>query len=149
VTTVPGDMFTQIRAAFGAERARVNAVCWEADTDVPDTILTARKMLEIATANGAHVAGLEDKVGSLTPGKKADVVVIDGTAINVAPVIDAVAAVTLCADVSNVEHVLVDGVFRKRDFRLLADVDRARTAVENSSDYLVETAASAKKVPVA
>jgi 5-methylthioadenosine/S-adenosylhomocysteine deaminase len=149
VTTVPGDMFTQIRAAFAAERARVNAVCWEADTGVPDSMLTARKMLEIATVNGAHVAGLEDKVGSLTPGKKADVVVIDATALNVAPVIDPVAAVTLCADVSNIEHVIVDGVFRKRDFRLLADVDRARTAVENASNYLVETAASAKKVPVA
>ncbi|HSK55329.1 MAG TPA: amidohydrolase family protein [Jiangellales bacterium] len=147
VTTVPGDMFTQIRAAFGAERARVNAVCWEADTGVPDTILTARKMLEMATANGAHVAGLEDRVGSLTPGKKADVVVIDATALNVAPVIDPVAAVTLCADVSNVEHVIVDGVFRKRDFRLLADVDRARTAVENSSEYLVGAADSAKKAP--
>jgi 5-methylthioadenosine/S-adenosylhomocysteine deaminase len=149
VTTVPGDMFTQIRAAFAAERARVNAVCWEADTGVPDSMLTARRMLEIATVNGAHVAGLEDKVGSLTPGKKADVVVIDATALNVAPVIDPVAAVTLCADVSNIEHVIVDGVFRKRDFRLLADVDRARAAVENSSNYLVETAASAKKVPVA
>jgi 5-methylthioadenosine/S-adenosylhomocysteine deaminase len=147
VTTVPGDMFTQIRAAFGAERARVNAVCWEADTGVPDTILTARKMLEMATANGAHVAGLEDKVGSLTPGKKADVVVIDATALNVAPVIDPVAAVTLCADVSNVEHVIVDGVFRKRDFRLLADVDRARTMVENASEYLVGAADSAKKAP--
>jgi cytosine/adenosine deaminase-related metal-dependent hydrolase len=142
-------MFTQIRAAFAAERARVNAVCWEADTGVPESMLTARKMLEIATINGAHVAGLEDKVGSLTPGKKADIVVIDATALNVAPVIDPVAAVTLCADVSNVEHVIVDGVFRKRDFRLLADVDRARAAVENSSNYLVETAASAKKVPVA
>jgi cytosine/adenosine deaminase-related metal-dependent hydrolase len=149
VTTVPGDMFTQIRAAFAAERARVNAVCWEADTGVPESMLTARKMLQIATINGAHVAGLEDKVGSLTPGKKADIVVIDATALNVAPVIDPVAAVTLCADVSNVEHVIVDGVFRKRDFRLLADVDRARAAVENSSNYLVETAASAKKVPVA
>lgn len=147
VTTVPGDMFTQIRAAFGAERARVNAVCWEADTGVPDTILTARKMLEMATANGAHVAGLEDRVGSLTPGKKADVVVIDATALNVAPVIDPVAAVTLCADVSNVEHVIVDGVFRKRDFRLLADVDRARSAVENSSEYLIGAADSAKKAP--
>ena len=41
VTTVPGDMFTQMRAAFGAERARVNAVAWEADTGVPDTMLTA------------------------------------------------------------------------------------------------------------
>jgi 5-methylthioadenosine/S-adenosylhomocysteine deaminase len=144
VTTVPGDMFTQMRAAFGAERARVNAVSWEADTAVPDTILTADKLLEMATINGAHVAGLEDRVGSLTPGKKADVVVIDATAINVAPVHDPVAAVTLCADVSNVEHVIVDGEFRKRDFTLLADVGRARTLAENARDFLVDAAAKAK-----
>jgi len=144
VTTVPGDLFTQMRAAFGAERARVNAVAWEADTAVPDTILTADKLLEMATINGAHVAGLEDRVGSLTPGKRADVVVIDATAINVAPIHDPVAAVTLCADVSNVEHVIVDGEFRKRDFRLRADVDRARTLVENARDFLVDAVAKAK-----
>jgi 5-methylthioadenosine/S-adenosylhomocysteine deaminase len=144
VTTVPGDMFTEIRAAFGAERARVNAVAWEADTTVPETMLTARQMLEMATINGAHVAGLEDRVGSLTPGKQADVVVIDATAINVTPVHDPVAAVTLSADVSNVEHVLVAGDFRKRNFKLLADVERARSLVENSRDYLVEAAAKAK-----
>ena len=84
VTTVPGDMFTQIRAAFGAERARVNAVCWERDIPIPEDMLTAKEMLEIATLNGAHVAGLEDRTGSLTPGKQADVVVIDATALNVA-----------------------------------------------------------------
>jgi 5-methylthioadenosine/S-adenosylhomocysteine deaminase len=144
VTTVPGDMFTQMRAAFGAERARVNAVSWAADTGVPDTMLTAQQMLEMATINGAHVAGLEDRVGSLTPGKKADVVVIDATAINVTPIHDPVAAVTLCADVSNVEHVIVDGEFCKRDFTLLADVGRARTLVENARDFLVEAAAKAK-----
>jgi 5-methylthioadenosine/S-adenosylhomocysteine deaminase len=144
VTTVPGDMFTQMRAAFGAERARVNAVSWAADTGVPDTMLTAQQMLEMATINGAHVAGLEDRVGSLTPGKKADVVVIDATAINVTPIHDPVAAVTLCADVSNVEHVIVDGEFRKRDFTLLADVGRTRTLVENARDFLVDAAAKAK-----
>jgi 5-methylthioadenosine/S-adenosylhomocysteine deaminase len=144
VTTVPGDMFTQMRAAFGAERARVNAVSWAADTGVPDTMLTAQQMLEMATINGAHVAGLEDRVGSLTPGKKADVVVIDATAINVTPIHDPVAAVTLCADVSNVEHVIVDGEFCKRDFTLLADVGRARTLVENTRDFLVDAAAKAK-----
>jgi cytosine/adenosine deaminase-related metal-dependent hydrolase len=144
VTTVPGDMFTQMRAAFGAERARVNAICWDADTTVPETMLTARKMLEMATVNGAHVAGLEDRTGSLTPGKKADIVVIDATALNVAPVHDPVAAVVLCADVSNVEHVLVDGEFRKRDGRLLGDVARARTLVEEARDRLVDAAAKAK-----
>ncbi|MFI1393707.1 amidohydrolase family protein [Streptomyces sp. NPDC020681] len=140
VTTTPGDMFTQIRAAFAAERARVNAECWQADTPVPDTMLTARRMLEIATVNGAHVAGLEDRTGSLTPGKRADVIAIDGTALNVAPVIDPVAAITLCADVSNVETVIVDGTVRKRDGRLLADTERARQLVEESRDHLMAAA---------
>jgi cytosine/adenosine deaminase-related metal-dependent hydrolase len=140
VTTVPGDMFTQIRAAFGAERARVNAVCWEGDTAVPESMLTARRMLQMATVDGAHVAGVEDRTGSLTPGKKADVVVIDTTALNVAPVMDPVAAVTLSADVSNVDTVIVDGVVRKRDGTLLADLGRARQLVEASRDYLWDQA---------
>jgi cytosine/adenosine deaminase-related metal-dependent hydrolase len=140
VTTVPGDMFTQMRAAFAAERSRVNATCWEANTTVPETMLTARQMLEMATINGAHVAGLEDKTGSLTPGKRADVVLVDARGINVAPVIDPVAAVVLCADVSNIEMVIVDGEVRKRDGKLLADVDGARAKVEAARDFLVEAA---------
>jgi 5-methylthioadenosine/S-adenosylhomocysteine deaminase len=144
VTTAPGDMFTQIRAAFGAERARVNADCWQADVDVPETMLTARDMLAMATINGAHVAGLEDVTGSLTPGKQADIVLLDATALNVAPVIDPVTAVTLCADVSNVDTVIVGGVVRKRAGTLLADVTRARSGVEASRDHLVEQAAARK-----
>jgi 5-methylthioadenosine/S-adenosylhomocysteine deaminase len=144
VTTVPGDMFTEMRAAFGAERARVNAVIWEQNMPVPDTMLTARQMLEMTTVNGAYVAGVEDRTGSLTPGKKADIVVLDATALNLAPVVDPVAAVTLGADVSNVETVIVDGVVRKRNGKLVADVDRARSLVEASRDHLVEAAAKAK-----
>jgi 5-methylthioadenosine/S-adenosylhomocysteine deaminase len=140
VTTVPGDMFTQMRAAFGAERARVNAICWEADSGIPETMLTARRMLQMATVDGAHVAGVEDRTGSLTPGKQADVIVIDTKALNMAPVIDPVAAVALSADVSNVDTVIVDGVVRKQAGRLLADVDRARQLVEASRDYLLEQA---------
>lgn len=140
VTTVPGDMFTQIRAAFAADRARTNADCWQQDIEVPDTMLTARQMLEMATLNGARVAGLEGRTGSLTPGKQADVVILDGTAVNVAPVIDPVAAVTLCADVSNVEAVIVGGAVRKRDGQLVADLARARRLVESSRDHLLAEA---------
>jgi len=144
VTTVPGDMFTQIRSAFGTERARVNADCWKANVDIPENMLTARDMLEMATVNGAHVAGLEDRTGSLTPGKRADVVLLDATALNMAPVIDPVAAVTLCADVSNVDTVLVDGVVRKRGGKLLADVAAARAGVEAARTYLVDQVAQHK-----
>jgi cytosine/adenosine deaminase-related metal-dependent hydrolase len=147
VTTVPGDMFTQIRAAFGAERARVNADCWQADIPIPETMLTARDVLGMATINGAHVAGLEERTGSLTPGKQADVVLLDARALNVAPVIDPVAAVTLCADVSNVDTVIVNGVVQKRGGVLRGDVARARQLVEASRDHLL--AETAKRAAVA
>ncbi len=138
VTTVPGDMFTQIHAAFAADREKVNAECWKADVEIPDTMLTARQMLEIATSNGAHVVGLEDRTGSLTPGKEADVIVIDGSAVNVAPVIDPVAAVTLGADVSNVDTVIIGGTVHKRDGRLTADLSGPRRLIEASKEYLVD-----------
>jgi 5-methylthioadenosine/S-adenosylhomocysteine deaminase len=144
VTTVPGDMFTEMRSAFGTERARVNAECWQANVDIPETMLTARDMLTLATINGAHVAGLESRTGSLTPSKQADVVLLDARALNMAPVIDPVAAVVLCADVSNVDTVIVDGVVRKRNGALLADVNAARAGVEAARDYLIEESAARK-----
>ena len=141
VTTVPGDMFTEMRAAFAADRARVHDEKYEPNEQVPKDVLTARQILAAATIDGAHVAGLEDRIGSLTPGKQADVVVIEAKSLNVAPVIDPVAAVVLSADVSNVDTVLVAGQLRKRDGALLADVDRTRAAVHASSDYLLKAAA--------
>ncbi|QWZ09913.1 amidohydrolase family protein [Nocardioides panacis] len=144
VTTVPGDMFTQMRSAFGTDRARVHEEKYEPNEQVPKDVLTAQEMLHAATVDGAYVAGLEDKVGTLSPGKQADVVLIDATALNVAPVVDPVAAVVLCADVSNVDTVVVAGSVRKRDGRLLADIDAARSGVERSRDYLLDAVATAK-----
>ena len=57
--------------------------------------------------------------------------------MNVAPVIDPVGAVVCAADISNVRTVLVDGQVVKDDFKLLADLDAPRRAVEASRDYLV------------
>jgi len=143
VTTVPGDMFTQIRSAFGAARAPALAVFWQQNEPAAG-LVTARQMLEMATVNGAHVAGLEDRTGSLTPGKKADVVLVDARRLNVAPVFDPVTAVTLSADVSNVDTVIVNGVVRKRNGALVADVERARRLVEESCGYLRSVAARGK-----
>jgi cytosine/adenosine deaminase-related metal-dependent hydrolase len=137
VTTVPGDMFTQMRSAFGTDRGRVHEEKYEPNEQVPKDVLTARQILEAATIDGAYVAGVEDRAGSLTPGKQADVVVIEARSLNMAPVIDPVAAVVLSADVSNVDTVLVAGEVKKRGGRLVADVDKARADVEASRDYLV------------
>src|SRR6476620_91238 len=139
-TTAPADQFTQMRSILGSERGRKHLEAWQADLDgnVPSPdLITSRQVLEWATIGGAQVAGLADRTGSLTPGKKADIVIIDGSAVNVAPVIDPVGAVVCAADVSNVKTVLVDGRLLKRDFRLAASLDAPRQGIEASRDYLV------------
>ncbi|HSW42466.1 MAG TPA: amidohydrolase family protein [Patescibacteria group bacterium] len=135
-TTAPSDQFTQMRAIFASERARRNGVAWDTDTDATD-LITCRQVLEWATIGGAKVAGVADRTGSIKPGKKADLVIIDGGAVNVAPVIDPVAAVVCAADTSNVDTVIIDGVIRKRDGKLLADLAGPRASVMASRDYLV------------
>jgi 5-methylthioadenosine/S-adenosylhomocysteine deaminase len=144
VTTVPGDMFTEMRCAFAAERWRSNDLVWKSEDPLPETALTARDMLTMATLDGAHVVGLESKTGSLTPGKQADVVVIDGHSPAIAPVIDPVGAVVLSADTANVDTVIVGGKVRKRGGALLADWESARKAVQASSEYLQDALAKKK-----
>ncbi|HEY1330639.1 MAG TPA: amidohydrolase family protein [Actinomycetota bacterium] len=138
VTTVPGDMFTQMRCAFGCDRVLVNAEAWEKDVTIPESTITAGDVLQMATLNGAHTVGLEDRVGSLTPGKKADIVIVDGKAPSTAPVIDPVATVALCADTANVTTVIIGGTVHKRDGKLTGDWDGARRKVEASRDYLLD-----------
>ena len=85
VSSVPGEMFTQMRTALVHERIR-------AFTDTPDEAfaptLTHRDVLEFATIEGARACALDDKVGSLTPGKQADIVLLNTNAINTAPMLD-------------------------------------------------------------
>jgi cytosine/adenosine deaminase-related metal-dependent hydrolase len=139
-TTAPSDQFTQMHAIFASERALRHAVSWDEDLDgnvgTPD-LITVRQVLRWATLDGAKVAGIADRTGSITPGKKADLVIIETKSPNVAPVIDPVAAVVLAADISNVETVLVGGQFLKRGGKLVAELSGPRRDVEASRDYLV------------
>jgi cytosine/adenosine deaminase-related metal-dependent hydrolase len=130
-----------MHAVFGSERGRKHQAAWDDDLDglqASPGLITSREALSWATIGGAEVAGIADRTGSLTPGKKADVVIIDGSAVNVAPIIDAVGAVVCAADVSNVKTVLVDGEVLKEDFKLRASLDAPRRAVEASRDYLLD-----------
>jgi len=132
-TNVPSDMFNQMRSVLALQRAVATA------QDKPT--MTPRDVLRCATIDGARANGLDDRTGSLTPGKQADIVVVEARSLNMAPVVDPVAAVVLSADVSNVDTVLVAGQFRKRDGRLVADAEAARATVEASSAHLLEAAA--------
>jgi len=141
-TTASSDQFTQMHAIFASERGRKHQAAWDADpTDPNDTtnLITSRQVLRWATLDGAKVAGIGDRTGSITPGKKADLVIIETKSPNIAPVIDPVGAVVCAADISNVDTVIVDGRILKRNGRLLADLGGARRDVEASRDYLVGT----------
>jgi 5-methylthioadenosine/S-adenosylhomocysteine deaminase len=139
-TTASADQFTQMHAIFGTERGRKHQEAWDADLDglqASPGLITSRQVLEWATLGGAKVAGIAHKTGSITPGKQADIVILDTKAVNVAPVIDPVGAVVCAADISNVRTVLVAGEVVKDDFKLVAELDAPRRGVEASKGYLV------------
>jgi cytosine/adenosine deaminase-related metal-dependent hydrolase len=115
VSSVPGEMFTQMRTALVQERIL-------AFTETPDTAfaptLTHRDVLEFATIDGARACALDSKIGSLTPGKQADIILIRTDQVNVAPLIDPVATVVICADTSNIDTVFVAGRILKQNGQL-------------------------------
>jgi 5-methylthioadenosine/S-adenosylhomocysteine deaminase len=138
VTTVPGDMFTQMRFLFAHDRLLAHEAAFAAGNEEEPKLLTSRAVLEFATIEGARVCGLEQRTGSLTPGKQADVVLVRCDDTNTYPVIDPVSTVVLQADTRNVDTVLVAGAFLKRDGRLVdADLRGARDRAAESLDYLL------------
>src|SRR5258708_15382789 len=81
--------------------------------------------------------GLEQRIGSLTRGKQADVIVIGGNRLNMTPMADPVGCLVAQANPSNVKHVLVAGRFAKRDGEL-CDIDLNRaTELANSASQRV------------
>jgi cytosine/adenosine deaminase-related metal-dependent hydrolase len=82
--------------------------------------LTSREVLELATINGARDLGIADRVGSLTPGKRADLILVRTTDLNIAPVGDPTTAIVRSAQPSNVDTVIVDGRILKRGGQLTA-----------------------------
>jgi 5-methylthioadenosine/S-adenosylhomocysteine deaminase len=99
--------------------------------------LTTRDALRFATINGAKALRLDKKTGTLTPGKEADIVILDAQSINVAPLNNVPGAVVSLMDRTNVETVIVAGKVRKWKGRLLdVNLDNLRRQLENSRDYV-------------
>ena len=95
----------------------------------------------ILAVNGAKALGLEAKVGSLTPGKEADIILLDATRINVVPLNHVPGAVVSLMDRTNVETVIVAGKIRKWQGQLLGvDLQRLRQQLEASRDYVFQAA---------
>ncbi len=138
VTTVPGDMFTQMRFLFAQDRLLAHEAAFAAGSEEEPKLLTSREVLEFATIEGARVCGIEERTGSLTPGKQADVVLVRGDDTNTYPVIDPVSTLVLQADTRNVDTVVVAGKVLKRGGKLVdADLRGARDRASSSLDHLL------------
>jgi cytosine/adenosine deaminase-related metal-dependent hydrolase len=153
--TLTADFFTQMRSMMAMQRMLVNQMIldpgfasgnwWPTPAGDTPPLLTTRDVLRYATMNGAKALRLDAKVGSLTPGKEADIVILDAQALNVAPLNHVPGAVVSLMDRGNVETVLVAGKLRKWKGRLLGvDLPRLRRQLEASRDYVFNAAGIAQ-----
>lgn len=128
-----GDMFTQMR--FVLSEYRLKAGTGQAATGAPAT-LTISDALRMGTAVGAETLGLDHSTGSITPGKSADLILVDATAVNLAPMSDPEGAVVLAAHPGNVDTVLVAGRVLKRHGQLVGvDLDEIRRMATASQRF--------------
>ena len=101
-------------------------------------LLTCRDVLEFATIEGARCAGLDGKVGTLTPGKEADIVLLRADRLNVWPLNNAPGAVVNVMDPSNVDTVFIAGKVKKwRGSLVGVDVPRVLRIVQEARDAVV------------
>src|SRR5580704_713299 len=131
------DLFSEMRLALAAERSRANAAALAQGQRVETVDLHQRDMLRLATLDGARVWSLEDEIGSLTPGKQADIAIVDMRSPHLDGYGDPVAVMVLGAGPADVETVIVGGDVVKRDGQLAgAQVERARRLMHETQDRL-------------
>lgn len=121
------DMFSAMRITMNVQRNIDNLAAMGRGEPLPDTTtVTCREALEWVTVNGARMTGLPDRIGSLAPGKQADIVLLRSDDLNLFPVHNVVNSLVLQAGVANVDTVMVAGKIVKRDGRMLFDGLKAR-----------------------
>lgn len=139
-TEAPGDLFTSMRMALAVQRMLASERAANGDKSAPKW-LTARDVLEFATIEGARANGLDHKIGTLTPGKEADIILLRRDRVNVMPLNSAVGAVVLSMDSSNVDTIFVAGRMVKRNGLLVGvDVKRVERLVTAARDRVIAKA---------
>ena len=100
---------------------------WRGTESAGLPLIDFRQCLEMATINGARALGIADRVGSLTPGKEADLVLVRATDLNMVPMGEVDAALVRSATVANVDTVIAGGRVRKYRGELIGiDVDAVK-----------------------
>jgi cytosine/adenosine deaminase-related metal-dependent hydrolase len=134
-----GDVFTAMRVTLQHERSRRTMEIHAQTGSRPETIpVTCRQALEWATINGAKMVGLDHRIGSLSPGKQADILIVRAGDWNLFPVHDPVASVVMQAGVANVDTVLIAGRVVKRNGNLLyTGIERKKSALRESGERIL------------
>jgi 5-methylthioadenosine/S-adenosylhomocysteine deaminase len=131
------DLFSVMRAAFTLQRVLANQRIIANEENAP-ALITCRDVIEFATIDGARVAHLDSKVGSLTPGKEADIVMLATDRLNTFPLNNVPGAIVTLMDTSNVENVFVAGKIVKWQGKLVGvDLNRIKAQAEKSRDGLL------------
>jgi cytosine/adenosine deaminase-related metal-dependent hydrolase len=138
-SSLGSDMFTNMRMALQAQRALDNDRVIGETGRAPERIsIGCREALAWATINGARMVGLDRRIGSLRPGKQADIVLLRASDLNLVPVVDPVRSIVLHAGIGNVDTVLVAGRVVKRGGTLLyRDLERRKAELSDSSRRIV------------
>lgn len=121
----PGDLFAQMRAANAMQHATLFDLKLAGKAGIPN-LLSTRDVIRYGTIDGAESVGLGNLTGSLTPGKRADLVVLRVDRPNISPLNDPIGAVVWGMDTSNIDWVMVGGAPLVREGDLTADVERIR-----------------------
>ncbi|WP_158904670.1 amidohydrolase family protein [Burkholderia sp. L27(2015)] len=137
-TAFGSDLFGEMHALFGQQRSAMRYRRFRGEADAPAPI-SVEAVLQAATINGARAAGLERSIGSLTPGKQADIIMVRTNGVAVFPVNNAIGTIVQAVERSDVDTVMVAGQLRKRAGKLI-DVDLAKLSAEAtaSRDYLLD-----------
>jgi 5-methylthioadenosine/S-adenosylhomocysteine deaminase len=136
-TAFGSDLFGEMHALFGQQRSAMRYRRFRGEANVPAPI-SVEAVLEAATVNGARAAGLESSIGTLTPGKQADIIMVRTNGVAVFPITNAIGAIVQAVERSDVDTVMVAGEVRKRAGRLLdVDLAKLKADVNASREYLL------------
>lgn len=131
----PPDMFEMMRFTWNL------GVPWAGTPSERASAVSVQEVIEMATINGAIAMGIGDMTGSITEGKRADIILVRAKDLNIWPIGNIETAIVQSGTASNVDTVLVDGRLIKRNGRLLAyNVDSIVRRAQQSSTRILNAA---------
>lgn len=146
VVAVSGDMFAAMRTLLTATRGAWADRAYRQGTAVDSWTLTTSDVVRFATVRGAAACGMAGRLGALSPGMKADIVLLRSDPLNLTLLNDPVAALVTTVHPGNVDTVIVNGAILKRDGRLLHAVDGVISAAESARAHVMGASSATPNV---